>query len=88
MTKIMNVPVVLLTQPRGNVDGSIQRGKKMAVRKNRRRKKKPRWDVIHTRANFYVRGVISSESAVTGAAAASDTHLISRRVTCPPFPGW
>lgn len=39
MTKIMNVPVVLLTQPRGNVDGSIQRGKKRAVRKKRRRKK-------------------------------------------------
>lgn len=88
MTKIMNAPVVLLAQPRGNVDESIQRGKKMAVRKKRRRKKKPRWDVIHTRANFYVRGVISSESAVTGAGAASDTHLISRRVTCPPFPGW
>lgn len=50
--------------------------------------KKTRWDVIHTRANFYVRGVISSESAVTGAGTASDTHLISRRVTCPPFPGW
>lgn len=88
MTKIMNVPVVLLTQPRGNVDGSIQRGKKMAVRKKRRRKKKPRWDVIHTRANFYARGAISSGSAVTGAGAASDTHLISRRVTCPPFPCW
>ena len=85
MTKIMNVPVVLLTQPRGNVDGSIQCGKKMAVRKKRRKKKKTRWDVIHTRANFNARGAISSESAVTRAAAVSDTHLILRHVTCPPI---